>query len=122
MTTTAQSTDKPRPGWRGQREQLAPVVLLDGAGLASRYTPDEPRTARIGNLDTPLGAGTVRVAVDVYLAQVAAAVAEGQAVEVPHLGRLRLGAIDSIIFEPAPGLLPNGDGITQKPDGLEAGQ
>lgn len=117
MTTAA---TRRRP-WAGQRDQIGPAVTLDGAGLASRYAPAPgERSTRIGNLDTPLGAGTVRVAIDVYLAQVAAAVAGGQAVEIPHLGRLRLGAVGAVIFEPAPGLIPNGDGMTTEwPDAIE---
>lgn len=62
-----------------------------------------------------------------YLVHVAAAVAAGQAVDVPHIGRLRLGAVGELLVDPVPEVLgaaadwPNGDGIStsDSPDALE---
>jgi len=54
--------------------------------------------------------GTISRGIDLYLRAVAAAVRDGEAVDLPHLGRLRLADIGrGVVFDPAPGLLAWGD-------------
>jgi hypothetical protein len=78
----------------------------DGAGPAlcrERWRATDA-DAPSGALADP-GLGPIGLGVDCYLRAVAGALRDGEVVELPHLGRLRLADLGrGVVFEAAPGL------------------
>lgn len=72
-------------------------------GDVVRALPAVPRRRR--RCTAPLEPGLIGALIDVYLAAVAATVRDGQPVDLPHLGRLRLGSVGEVILDPLPGLV-----------------
>jgi len=93
-------TLSPTPWWM-ETASAGPALCRE------RWQPDDPAP---GGIADP-GLGPIGRGVDIYLRQIAAAVRDGEVVEVPHLGRLRLADIGrGVLFDPAPGLLGRGVG------------
>lgn len=64
----------------------------------------DPLADRYRTIRPPLATHTVAAGIDAYLVSVAEAIIDGQAVDIPHLGRLRMGAVGQVIFEAADSL------------------